>query len=278
VARVSDLILVERRGTLALITLNRPDARNPLDRDTAVALRDACGDLFATSDVRSVAITGSGSAFCAGGDLRQMQQMASGPIEAAYEWPGAIVDLHKMMLSAPKPVIAAVNGPAYAGGMGLAGMCDIVYAVRTATFAMPEVRMGLFPMIIVAHLARSLPRKVLLELMLTGQPLDAVAAQQVGFVSKVFDTTEALHDGLDALATTLAQVSPQAVRLGRRAFTILADLPASQALDAAQFLNLPFFFGADLQEGTSAFFDKRRPAWVPGDDDDAPEPEAGPRA
>lgn len=258
---MSDLVVVSRRETVGLVTLNRPEARNPLDRDSAAALRDAFAELFADGAVRSVAVTGAGSAFCAGGDLKQMERFGQMPVEEAYAWPEAIVDLHKMMLHAPKPVVAAVNGPAYAGGMGLAGMCDVILATKQARFAMPEVKVGLFPMIIVAHLARSLPRKLLLEMMMTGEPIGADHAHQVGFVSKIYDDTDALLAGVDHYGSLFARVSPQAVRLGRAAFHLLAEMPASQAIDAAQFLNLPFFLGADLREGTSAFFDNRPPRW-----------------
>jgi methylglutaconyl-CoA hydratase len=258
---MTKLVLSERRGSLGLITINRPDDRNPLDNDTAAALRDAFAEQFAAHDIRSIAVTGAGKAFCAGGDLRQMAKFSEMPVEDAYAWPSAIIDLQRMMLQASKPVIAAVNGPAYAGGMGLAGMCDIILATEGARFAMPEVKMGLFPMIIVAHLSRALPRKLLLEMMMTGEPIDAAEAYRLGFVSKVYPDTAALMEGVDTYAKKLAKASPHAIRLGRRAFTLLADMPAAQALDAAQFLNLPFFFGSDLREGTAAFFEKRPPAW-----------------
>jgi len=254
-------VLVERLDSLALITLNRAEERNPLDQDTARRLRDVFVEQFADPQVRSLAVTGAGPAFCAGGDLRQMAGFADMPVEEALAWPSAIIDLHRLMLTAPKPVIAAVNGPALAGGMGLAGMCDVVLAAPEARFGMPEARIGLFPMIIVAHLARALPRKVLLEMMMTGAPIDAAEAHRVGFVSRVYPDHDSLLAGVAAYGRGFAKVSPQAVALGRRAFHLLSDLPAAQALDAAQFLNLPFFLSADLREGTSAFFDKRSPVW-----------------
>jgi enoyl-CoA hydratase/carnithine racemase len=260
-------VCVTRRGSLGLVTLNRPADRNPLDQATAHDLLAAFEALFATDDVRSVALTGAGDAFCAGGDLRQMGRFGELPVEELYEWPAAIVDLHRLMLRAPKPVIAAVNGPAYAGGMGLAGMCDVILATTRARFAMPEVKVGIFPMIIIAHLARALPRKLLLEMMLTGDSIDAAEAHRLGFVSHVYADDEQLHAAVDGYAEKFARVSPHAVRLGRRAFTLLADLPAEQALDAAQFLNLPFFLGQDLREGAAAFLEKRPPSWQRGDGD-----------
>jgi enoyl-CoA hydratase/carnithine racemase len=117
----------------------------------------------------------------------------------------------------------------------------------------------------VAHLSRALPRKLLLDLMLTGRPMDADEAGRIGFVNRVCAGPDELWAAADEYAGWFAQTSPDAVRLGRRAFTLLADLPASQALDAAQFLNLAFFLGSDLAEGAAAFLEKRPPSWVEGD-------------
>jgi enoyl-CoA hydratase/carnithine racemase len=255
-------VVTSRRGRLAVLTLNRPEERNPLDRELSAALLAAMAEAMADDDVRAVALAAEGPAFCAGGDLRQMKVLAQQPAEEAYAWPEDIVRLHKASLEAPKPMIALVDGPAYAGGMGLAAMCDVVLATERARFALPEVRMGLFPMIIVAHLARTLPRKLLLDLMLTGRPMDAAEAYRAGFVTRVCPGPDELWAAADEYSGWFARTSPQAVRLGRRAFTLLADLPASQALDAAQFLNLTFFLGSDLAEGAAAFLEKRDPAWV----------------
>jgi len=259
---MADAVLTSRRGSLAVLTLNRPGDRNPLDGEMSAALLDAMRVAMADDEVRSVALAANGPAFCAGGDLRQMKELAKLPAEEAYDWPQSIVDLHKLALEAPKPLVALVDGPAYAGGMGLAGLCDVLLATPNARFAMPEVRMGLFPMIIVAHLARALPRKLMLDLMLTGRPMGVDEAYRAGFITRVCADTDALLEAADEYAGWFADTSPTAVRLGRRAFTLLADLPAAQALDAAQFLNLTFFLGGDLAEGADAFLDKRPPSWV----------------
>jgi enoyl-CoA hydratase/carnithine racemase len=256
-------LIVDREGSLGRIVLNRPKERNPLDRGSSRELVLALQQHFADSAVRSVVITGSGEAFCAGGDLRQMAGFAAMAPDVALAWPQDIVAAHKLMLSAEKPVIAAVNGSAFAGGMGLAGMCDVIVAVESAKFAMPEVKIGLFPMIIVAHLARSMPRKALLEMMMTGEAIDASEAHRLGFVNRVAKDQDAMWEIVRDYARRFEKTSPTAIALGRRAFTLLADMPASQALDAAQFLNLPFFHGADLQEGAKAFLDKRAPNWPP---------------
>jgi enoyl-CoA hydratase/carnithine racemase len=256
-------ILVERDGSLGKITLNRPETRNALDNATASEVLAGLNQHFQDAEVRSIVITGAGDAFCAGGDLKQMEALSSMSGDEAYAWPTAIVDAHKAMLTADKPVIAAVNGPAMAGGMGLAGMCDIIVAMEDAKFAMPEVKIGLFPMIIVAQLSRSIPRKHLLEMMMTGDPIDAVEAYRLGFVNKLAKDRSEMDDVVADYARRFEKTSPTAIALGRRAFTLLSDMPASQAIDAAQFLNLPFFFGEDLKEGANAFFEKRKPKWKP---------------
>jgi len=254
-------VLVSQRGSLGLVTLNRPEARNPIDSPTADAILAGMEQHFADPDIRSVGIAATGDAFCAGGDLRQMRHLRAMPAEQAHAWPESIVILHHRMLDAPKPVIALVDGPAYAGGMGLVGMCDMVIATRRASFALPEVRVGMFPMIVVAHLVRSIPRKYLMQLMLTGEPMSAEEAHRLAFVTTLVEDTDELWERADSLAATLAEVSPLAIRLGRKAFGVLADLPAAQALDAAQFMNLAFFHGSDLQEGAEAFLERRPPAW-----------------
>jgi enoyl-CoA hydratase/carnithine racemase len=255
-------ILVSVDDGLGTVTLNQPDARNPLDRVTTAEMLEAFRDLFANPKVRSVAVTGAGSNFCAGGDLRQMGQFSTMPTADAFDWPGRIVELNRLMLSAPKPVIAAVNGPAFAGGMGLAGMCDVILAVPEARFAMPEVKIGIFPMIIVAQLARALPRKLLLEMMFTGDPIDAQEAYRVGFVNRLYPSHDEMMAGVVEYAGKFRKASPDAIRLGRRAFGILSELTADQALDAAQFFVMPFHLGEDLVEGAEAFLSKRRPRWA----------------
>jgi enoyl-CoA hydratase/carnithine racemase len=257
-------IVTERLDTLGLVTLNRPESRNPLDRTTATELLTAFTRYFEDPTIRSIAVTGAGNAFCAGGDLRQMGRVAEMSIGDAFEWPSPIVKLNKAMLQAPKPVVAAVNGPAYAGGMGLAGMCDLILATRDARFAMPEVKVGIFPMIIVAQLCRALPRKHLLEMMFTGEPMSADEAYRLGFVNRVYDTRTDMMEGLAEYARKFERASPEAIRLGRRTFGLLSEMTADQALDAAQFFLMPFHLGEGMKEGAHAFLDRRPPSWVEG--------------
>lgn len=256
-----ETLLVTVEGSLGRIHLNRPKERNPLSNQTSGEIVRAMEAHFGNPEVRSLVISAEGDAFCAGGDLRQMQAFKEMEPAEAWAWPSDIVRAQKMMLDAPKPVMAAVNGPAAAGGMGLAGMCDIILATPSAKFSVPEAKIGLFPMIIVAQLARSLPRKRLLEMMLTGNPISAQEAKELGFVTRILPDAAAMDEAVKDYARQFESVSPTAIRLGRKAFGLLSEMPAHAALDAAQFLNLPFFLGHDLHEGATAFLERRAPQW-----------------
>jgi enoyl-CoA hydratase/carnithine racemase len=255
-------ILAQRDGTLGRITLNRPQQRNPLDRTTATEIGEALDLHLADDAVRSIVITGAGDAFCAGGDIAQMREFNDLSSEAALDWPVPIAAIHHRLINAAKPVIAAVNGPAVAGGLGLAAMCDVILAVRSATFAVPEVRIGLFPLIVLVPLSQAIPRKALTEMIFTGDPIDAEEAHRLGLVSRVVDDAEALEAAVQAYAKRFATVSPAAVRMGRRAFTIMDAMPHQIALDATPFLNVPIFLGEEMREGATAFLEKRRPGWA----------------
>jgi enoyl-CoA hydratase/carnithine racemase len=254
-------VVVERDGTLGRVILNRPELRNPMDREMSEGILAGMQQHLADPEVRSIVISGRGDAFCAGGDLGQMSKLHSMSGPDAFEWAAPIVEAQKLMLTAEKPVIAAVNGPAYAGGMGLAGMCDIILAVQSATFAMPEIKIGLFPMIIVAQLVRSMPRKQLLEMMLTGDPITADEARALGFVNRVAPNINELEACVQTYARKFEKSSPMAVRLGRRAFNLMSDITAEQALEAAQFMNVTLLLGDDFKEGATSFLEKRKPLW-----------------
>jgi enoyl-CoA hydratase/carnithine racemase len=253
---------ITREGTLGRITLSRPDRRNPLDSEMAAAIHDGLVTHFEDDAVRSVVLDAKGQAFCAGADLEQVKTLPTMSARQAFEWPAPIIAAQQLMLDAPKPVMAAVQGPAYAGGLGLAAMCDIVLATRAARFATPEVKIGLFPMIIVPQLVRAIPRKMLMELMLTGDPMTAEDAHRLGFVNALAEDRDGLEELVASYAAKFEKVSPDAVRMGRRAFAVMSELPMADALGAAQMFNVAFFLGPDFADGSRAFLEKRPPRWV----------------
>ena len=247
-------ILADEVGPIARVTLNRPDKRNPIGPATCGELVQALAELKARPEVRVVVLTGAGTVFSAGGDLSAMQPATGGPA-------ASLVDLLLAMHDLGKPIIAMVNGPALAGGLGLMVACDLVVAADTATFGTTEIAVGLWPMMITAEITRSVGRKRTLEMMLTGRKLDAAEALACGLVTRVVPHAE-LEDATSRLAAEIADRSPAAVALGLRAFYRSQDMelaPQLRYLEAelGQVLALD-----DAREGIAAFLGKRKPIWT----------------
>ncbi len=242
-------ILVDDTGPVAKITLNRPDRRNPL---SPLLFGELIAALRAVPS-RVVVITGAGTAFSAGADLAMAGTKPEGPT-------ASLVDLLLAMHELGKPIIAMVNGPALAGGLGLAVACDLVVAADTAVFGTTEIAVGLWPMMITAEIARSVGRKRTLEMMLTGKKLDAAEALACGLVTRVVPAAE-LEAETMKLAADIADKSPAAVALGLRAFYRSQDMELEPQLrflegELGRVLALE-----DAAEGIAAFFGKRKPVW-----------------
>jgi enoyl-CoA hydratase/carnithine racemase len=247
-------ILVEHSGPIARVTLNRPEKRNPIGPVTCGELVHALAMLSAAADTRVVVITGAGTVFSAGGDL---SAMSAAPASQA----ASLVELLLALHAVGKPVVAMVNGPAMAGGLGLMVACDLVIAADTATFGTTEIAVGLWPMMITAEIVRSVGRKRTLEMMLTGRKLDAAEALACGLVTRVVPAAE-LEAATHQLVTELAGRSPAAVALGLRAFYRSQDLDLEPQL---RFLEAEFgrvLALDDAREGIAAFLAKRKPVWT----------------
>ena len=222
------------------------------------ALLDAIGRATADDAIRVNVITGAGDrAFSAGGDLSG--GFIDSPLESHSER-GAFADLFRAMRRCGKPIVARVNGHALAGGFGLAAACDIVISVDSATFGTPEVNVGLWPMMITAVLQRLIPRKVALELMLTGRRIDANEALRLGVVSRVVAAPE-LDGAVDETVAALSSLSPAILRMGKDAFYAVEDLSFDAALDHLQIGLTAVGMTEDAAEGVAAFLEKRAPEW-----------------
>ncbi len=243
----------------ATITIDDPERRNPLSTTTMGELRDAVEKAAADSSVRVIVITGSGNrVFSAGGDLAG--DFIETPI-ALHSSRTALASLFRSMRAAGKPIVARVNGHALAGGFGLAAACDLVIAVEEARFGLPEINVGLWPMMITAVLQRCLPHKALLELMMTGRLMDAVEARNLGVVSRVVAGGD-LDTVVDETVTALASKSPIVLRMGRDAFYAVEDLAFDAALDLLQTGLTAVAMTNDAAEGVAAFLEKRDPYWT----------------
>lgn len=254
-----ETVLYETRGPVAWVTINRPERRNAINRQLQLDLIDAFGEAKADDDVKAVVLTGSGDkAFCAGGDLGGFSEGAS-PAQLHYER-GTFTDLFRTMRRLGKPILGAVNGHALAGGMGLAMACDVVVAHERASFGLPEVSIGLWPMMITPSIVHAVGAKKALELMLTGERFDAHEAERIGAVNRVCADGE-FDPAVEELANKLASKSPAIVRLGRDAFYASLDMGFDEALHFLQAQFSVLLQCEDVREGVTAWMEKREPDW-----------------
>lgn len=243
----------------ALLTIDRPQARNALSAQVVSELMEGIAQAEADPAVRVLVVTGAGEkVFCAGGDLGSMSH--EGGFLAGHEGRRAFGALLRRFQEAKKPSIARINGHALAGGLGLVLACDLAVAVETADFGTPEVDVGLFPMMVMALLQRHLGRKRALELVMTGDRINAREALALGLVNRVVPAAE-LDGTVGALAQKLAGKSQAVLALGRRAFFAAEDLPLGQALELLSSQLSLNVLAEDAAEGVSAFLEKRKPKW-----------------
>lgn len=253
-------VLYDVEEHVATITINRPKQRNAIAFSTISSLRDAFARAGADRVVRVVVLQSVGDvAFCAGADLGGLRGDDS-DVETAHAGRGHMAQLFTEMWRLEKPIIARIQGYALAGGFGLALACDLVVASDRAQFGAPEVNVGMWPFMISVPMARSMPPKVALDLILTARRVDAVEGQRLGFVSRI-----AQHEQLDAevreLASLIASKSPAGIRLGRPSFYRMLDQNSAEALSSLQAMLSIATGTPDAAEGIAAFQQKRAPIW-----------------
>jgi enoyl-CoA hydratase len=240
------------------ITIDDPERRNPLSNETMAELAGMIDRAAADPEVRVIVITGAGDqAFSAGGDLGG--GFVDEPI-SEHDQRAALARLLKSLRGCGKPTVARVNGHALAGGFGLAAACDVVIAVEDASFGTPEIKVGLWPMMITAVLQRIMPHKAVLEMMMSGRRISAAEAHRLGAVSRVVRRKE-LDAAIDLVVSGLASVSPAVLRLGRDAFYAVEDMGFDAALERLHLGLTAVAATEDAAEGVAAFSEKRRPHW-----------------
>ena len=252
------MIRYEKLGARATITIDDPQRRNPMSTEVMEGLAESTRRALADPEVRVIVYTGAGDqAFSAGGDLSS--GFVDDPI-GLHRSRGAMAELFRAMLRGGKPTIARVNGHALAGGFGLAVACDIVVCVEDAKLGAPEINVGLWPMMISAILARAMPRKAVLELMMTGRIITPEEAVRLGAVSRVVRRDE-LDTVVDEMAAVLASRSPAVLELGRDSFYAVTEMSLDAALDRLQAGLTAVALTEDSREGVRAFIEKRPPVW-----------------
>lgn len=242
----------------ATITIDDPARRNPMSVETMAELVEHTRSALDDPEVAVVVYTGAGDeAFCAGGDLSG--SFVDDPV-GLHRQRGEIAELFRLMWRGGKPTVARVNGHALAGGFGLAVAADITISVSDAKLGTTEVKVGLWPMMISAVLARVMPRKAALELMLTGRVITPEEGLRLGAVSRVVDRQD-LDDAVDETVAALTALSPATLMFGKDSFNAMADLSLDMALDRLQGGLTAITLTEDSREGVAAFIEKRPPNW-----------------
>ena len=250
------------------IALNRPDKRNALTPQLISDLTQALEAAAANHECRVVILTGAGSAFCAGLDIEHLRAMAEGSphdphyLQSCQEDAESIADLLRTIHCLPRPTIAAVNGPAIAGGMGIATLCDFTLAVPEAKFGYTEVRIGFVPAIVSAFLRAQIGDKRSRDLLLTGRIFDAAEALSLGLVTRIVPEPELMPEAR-ALAQKLSRNSPAAMEATKRLLNRFSDRHLPGEIEAAIQANVQARTTSDFREGVRAFLEKRDPQWPP---------------
>lgn len=256
-------LLMERRGAVLMLTLNRPKARNALSNALLDALSARLDEIAADDTAQVVIIDHAPPVFCAGHDLRELNAHRSEPDggHAFYEKVmRKCAQVMQQIVHLPQPVIAAVSGTATAAGCQLVASCDLAVAAEEAKFATPGVNIGLFCSSPMVALSRNVSRKHAMEMLLTGEMIDAPQAAQYGLVNRVVTADRVQETALE-LAATIAAKSPAVVAIGKEAFYRQAELPLSQAYDYAAGVMVANMMERDAEEGIGAFLEKRKPQW-----------------
>jgi enoyl-CoA hydratase/carnithine racemase len=260
------VLLRQTLGSIALLTLNRPETRNSLSEGLIAELNTALMQIRDDGSVRAVVIAANGPAFSAGHDMKELTARRTDADRGRAYFAEIMTACSAMMqaiVHLPQPVVAAVQGVATAAGCQLVASCDLAVASEAATFATPGVDIGLFCSTPTVALSRNVPRKQALEMLLTGEPISATTARDIGLINRVVAAgTE--RDAAIALAQKVALKSAYTVKLGKAAFYRQAEMSLAGAYRYAAEVMTENMMARDAEEGIGAFIEKREPKWQDG--------------
>src|SRR5271163_4719806 len=254
-----ETLTLEFSGQLATITFNRPEKRNAISERMISEIQSAL-DAVETSHARVAIITGAGKSFCAGMDLEMLSAIASQSSADNMEDSRRMARMFRRIWSFSKPLIAAVNGAALAGGCGIATLCDFTLAVPEAKFGYTEVRIGFLPAIVSVFLTRQIGEKRARDLLLTGRIIEAAEAKEIGLVTEVVPS-EHLMARAQELAAVLIAASPNSLTRAKRLLTSAAAAGVDADLERAVLENARIRCTPDFKEGVASFLEKRKPVW-----------------
>ena len=247
---------IEQRGAVLWLTITREERRNAMSHGVLAAMAGAVTQAQGDRSIRAIVVTGAGSkAFCAGADLQSANAFTTDYSEPQ----GHLARVLRAVRASNIPLIARVNGACMAGGMGLMSMCDMAVASSHAVFGLPEVKVGVFPAQVLSVLQHLIPRRVLVEMCITGEPLSSAQALQYGLVNYVDDDVDAK---LDWLLGRLLDKSPAAIRRGMYTLKTVESMAFEEAMSFTESQIALFTLTEDAKEGQLAFREKRKPEWT----------------
>jgi methylglutaconyl-CoA hydratase len=254
-----DITMHER---VATVTLDRPDVRNAFDEATIAELALAFDELGRDEDVRAIVLAANGPAFCAGGDLNWMKQMAGYSDAENLADAARLADMLRTIYLCPKPVIARIQGDCYAGGMGLVAACDIAVAAQEANFCLSEVKLGLIPATISPYVIKAMGENAARRYFLTAERFSAAEAHRIGFVHELVKAEE-LDACVGAIVKALVSNSPNAVQQAKVLVRDIAGRTVDHALlaDTAERIAV-IRASTEGREGVASFLEKRKPSWL----------------
>jgi methylglutaconyl-CoA hydratase len=254
------MLLVEKKDGVARVTLNRPEVRNAFDDAVIKQLHESFVSLGNDSSVKAVVLAGNGPAFCAGADLNWMKRMAGYGYEQNLADAQGLADMLSALDRMPKPTIARVHGPAFAGGTGLVAACDIAVGTPEAKFCFSEAKLGLSPATISPHVLRAIGERAARRYFLTAEIFDAHEALRIGMLSIL---TEKLDETIDDLLKHLLAGGPEAMREIKALVRAVASRPLDDALVADTARRIAEIrVSPEGREGIASFLEKRKPKWV----------------
>jgi methylglutaconyl-CoA hydratase len=256
-------VLSELRGSVALLTLNIPDRRNPLTKALRVALSNALRLVAKQDAVRSVILTGAAPSFCSGMDLNELSTLHSRKLAEHQADARDLLKLFELIRTFPKPIIAAVNGPAVAGGCGVALLADIAVAGPEARFCFSEVKIGFVPALVGVYAEHLWGSALTREMLLAGRMVSGKEAWDCGLVGHLVESNEQLLPYALEIAKHFETCSPAAVRTTKQLLAKCATRSLESSLKEAVIVNSKARKSLDCEEGVSAFLQKRPPNWVP---------------
>jgi methylglutaconyl-CoA hydratase len=258
------MLLVDRKDGVARVTLNRPDVRNAFDDSLISLLRSTFSELETDDSVRAIVLAGNGPAFCAGADLNWMKRMAGYGYEQNLADAQALADMLAALDRMPKPTIARVHGPAFAGGTGLVAACDIAVGTPEAKFCFSEAKLGLSPATISPHVMRAIGERAARRYFLTAEVFDAAEAERIGLLTFSVGK-DALDSTIDGLLKHLLAGGPHAMREIKALIRAVAGRPVDDALvrDTARRI-AEIRVSPEGKEGIASFLEKRKPGWTGG--------------